>query len=472
MLSTVPKMRMADAPPPTDDQLLKRFVEGRDEDAFAVLVRRHGAMVLGVCRRVAGHTHDAEDAFQATFLVLARRAAAVSPAMLAAWLYGVAYRTALKTRTAAGRRRGKEHSMAAVPETSQEPKEVDRELIQQLDSALSRLPTKYRVAIVLCELEQQPRRQAAARLQIPEGTLSSRLAAGRKMLAASLTKRGVTLSVGALGVSLSILTRAVPADPLVVSTVQAAASFCAGGVVHLATASSGAVTLAQGVLRMMIIKNVAVGVLVLLTGTSLVGVGAAVYGGRASDGDDASIGRVVEQRKDGRATAKSAAANANIAAKQGEAKSAAAATVEKKTDNNKNRKKDAQPDPRQVVQKALEGVWLLESLEDHAKAADPKEFHVVFNKDQFTFKVPTGPEQDFSGRYEIDPDKGPQIIDFIAERDGKPRLAIFDLKGDELRICMNEDPDGERPDRFVSEKRGKNDLLMILKRQKAAKETK
>ena len=121
---------------------------------------------------------------------------------------------------------------------------------------------------------------------------------------------------------------------------------------------------------------------------------------------------------------------------------------------------------RQAVHKSLEGVWLVESVEDHADMRDAKEYQVILKGDKFTFKPSARKEQEFAGRYEIDPDKGPQIIDFIADKDGKPRRALFDLKNDDLRICINEEPDGERPDRFVSEKRGKNDLLMVLKREK------
>jgi uncharacterized protein (TIGR03067 family) len=119
------------------------------------------------------------------------------------------------------------------------------------------------------------------------------------------------------------------------------------------------------------------------------------------------------------------------------------------------------------VHKALEGVWLVESVEDHAEVRDAKDFQVIFKNDRFTFKPPGTKASAFSGRYEVDPANGPQIIDFIAEKDKKPRRGIFDTSGDQLRICINEDPDGERPDRFVSEKRGKNDLLMTLKRKPA-----
>jgi RNA polymerase sigma factor (sigma-70 family) len=465
MLSTALPIRMTDPTTQSDEHLFRSFVEARNEDAFAEIVRRHGAMVLGVCRRVAKSIHDAEDAFQATFLVLARKAESISPATLAPWLYGVAYRTALKARIVASRRRLKEHSMVDVPETWQTPKEVDRELTQQLDSALLRLPAKYRAAIVLCELQQLPRRRAAALLQIPEGTLSSRLAAGRKMLAAHLNKRGLTPSVGALGVALSILSRSAPAEPLVVSTVEAAAIYRASGAVSLATTSCGAATLAQGVLKMMLIKKVAIGMLVLLTGTSAV-VGVAVYGGRASEQEGSSVANADKQPEVIHSTGKLDALNAKFNANQAREKSTKIVKAEKKEDQ---KKREAKPDPRQAVQKALQGVWAIESLEDHAKLVYPNGFVVVFDQDRFTFKLP--PEQPFSGRYEVDPKRGPQIINFIAKEDGKPRLAIFDLNGDELRICMNEDPNGERPDRFVSEKAGKNDLLMVLKR-KAATESK
>jgi RNA polymerase sigma factor (sigma-70 family) len=387
----------------SDEQLLKSFVEGRSQDSFAQLVRRHGPMVLGVCRRVARQTEDAEDAFQATFLVLARRAVSVSPALLPNWLHGVAYRTALKARTSAGRRRGKEHYMAQVPDTIAWPKAVDRELIELLDLAISTLPAKYRAAVILCDLQQQTRREAAATLRIPEGTLSSRLAAGRNILAGRLRKRRVTLSVSALGATLTSLSRAAPTDALVVSTAQAAVRFCAGGAAGLIPASAGAVTLAEGVLKMMVIKQFACGLVGCIAAASLIIIGAAVYGDQKA---------------------------------------------------------------RQEVRKALEGVWIVESVEDHADVRDAKGYQVIFKKDKFTFKPSARQEQEFAGRYEIDPNKGPQILDLIADKDGEPRRALFDLKNDELRICINEEPDGERPDRFVSEKRGKNDLLMILKREK------
>ena len=191
-----------------DRDLLARFVASRDEEAFAEIVQRHGPMVLAVCRRVTGRPHDAEDAFQAAFLVLARRAGHVGrPELLANWLYGVACRTALEARAA--RRRAEDRVVPAAPEPTAPPPPDDvTDLRRVIDEELSQLPDKYRTAVVLCDLEGLPRAAAAARMGIPEGTLSSRLAHARKVLAERLARRGVTATAAAMGVALSRDTRA------------------------------------------------------------------------------------------------------------------------------------------------------------------------------------------------------------------------------------------------------------------------
>jgi len=150
---------------PTDGQLLAAFIDRQDEAAFAALVRRHGPMVLGVCRRVVCHSHDAEDAFQATFLVLARRAAAVRPPeRVGPWLYGVAYRTALKARAVAGRRRSRERQVTDMPEPGIVRPDPWPDLQTILDRELSGLPESYRLAIVLCDLEGRTIAAAARQL--------------------------------------------------------------------------------------------------------------------------------------------------------------------------------------------------------------------------------------------------------------------------------------------------------------------
>jgi RNA polymerase sigma factor (sigma-70 family) len=278
LLSAVLRHGPRDGPP--DRDLLARFVAARDEEAFAELVRRHGAVVLAVCRRVTGHAQDAEDAFQAAFLVLARRAAHVTrPELLGNWLYGVAYRTALDARSA--RRRVREHQPVSDTDDLAAPtaSEGSADLGRVIDEELARLPEKYRAAVVLCDLEGLGRRDAAQRLRIPEGTLSSRLAHARKVLAGRLSRRGVTTSAGALAAALGrdAIASAVP-HGLVQHTARAAARSLAGGVVPPDVISTRVMSLTDGVMKAMIATRLRLmtgaGVLVL----GMIGLGAAVTG--------------------------------------------------------------------------------------------------------------------------------------------------------------------------------------------------
>jgi RNA polymerase sigma factor (sigma-70 family) len=264
-----------------DADLLGRFLAGRDEAAFAALVRRHGPMVLGVCRRVLGHAQDAEDAFQATFLVLLRRAAAIRKReSVGNWLYGVAYRTALEARAAVARRHAVERQVQTMPEPTVDPAELLDDLRPVLDAELNRLPDRYRAAIVLCDLEGRPRREAARLLGIPEGTLSSRLAAGRRRLAGRLARRGINLSVGALaaGLCARTATAALPAL-LVQATVGSALAFTAGPAAAGGT-SAFVVTLSERVVRAMLLTRVKQAMILLLaaaflgTGVGIVWTGA------------------------------------------------------------------------------------------------------------------------------------------------------------------------------------------------------
>jgi len=237
----------------SDGQLLGAFAGRRDEAAFAALVRRHGPMVLGVCRRVLRHAHDAEDAFQAVFLILARRAASLEArAGLANWLYGVAYRTSLRARAVATRRRAREKQVTDMPEPPHEPEEVWRGLEPLLDRELSRLPDRYRTPVVLCDLQGKTRREAARQLGVPEGTLSGRLTTARRMLARRLARHGLALSGGALAAALSAGTASasVPAS-LGATTVKAAGGAAATGV------SARAAVLAEGVMKMMLLNRLA-----------------------------------------------------------------------------------------------------------------------------------------------------------------------------------------------------------------------
>lgn len=191
----------------TDGSLLERFIAERDEAAFELLVRRHGPMVFGVCRRVIGLAQDAEDTFQATFLVLARKAASVRPReVVGNWLYGVAYRTARRAKALTARRWAREKQVKVMPHPATQARaDAFRRLEPLLDEELSRLPDKYRLPVVLCDLEGKTRKVVARQLRIPKGTLLSRLTTARRLLAERLARRGFVPSVTGLAAALSQL---------------------------------------------------------------------------------------------------------------------------------------------------------------------------------------------------------------------------------------------------------------------------
>jgi RNA polymerase sigma factor (sigma-70 family) len=267
-----------------DGELLGRFIERHDESAFAALVKRHGPMVWGVCCRQLNY-HDAEDAFQATFLVLVRKAASVVPReMVGNWLYGVAHQTALQARRTATRRSAKEVQVMADTEAVQNDQWADVQPV--LDQELSRLPDIYRAVIVLCDLEGRTRKEVARHLGVPEGTVAGRLARARAMLAKRLTARGVTLSSGALAAVLArnVASASLP-DSVVSSTIQVASFLAAGQSAATGPVSVKVAALTEGVLKAMMmrkLKAVVAAVLVLGFGTT----GATILTCRPAAGQD------------------------------------------------------------------------------------------------------------------------------------------------------------------------------------------
>jgi RNA polymerase sigma factor (sigma-70 family) len=244
----------------TDGQLLARFAAGGDEAAFAALLRRHGSMVLGVCRRVLRHEQDAEDAFQATFLVLASKAGSVRKReAVGSWLYGVAYRTAMGARRLRARRSAVERQVDELPHPAVEPAEP-QDWRPLLDRELNRLPERLRAPVVLCELEGKSRSQAARELGLPEGTLSSRLATARRVLARRLARL-----VGAPAPA------CVP-PALFLSTTKAAVLLMSGRVGVAAVASAPVAALTEGVLKTMYLAKLKT-VAVVVCGVAALGLG-------------------------------------------------------------------------------------------------------------------------------------------------------------------------------------------------------
>lgn len=236
-------------PEATDGQLLGRFVRTRDEPAFAELVRRLGPMVLGVCRRITADTHLAEDAFQAAFLVLARRAVDIHQrGAVRGWIYGVAARTAQKARVMSARRRTREVPTIPLPDCPVHARdEPDSDALRALDEEVAALPDHLRTAVVLCELDGMSRKNAAVRLGIPEGTISSRLAKGRQILAGRLRKRGIAL--GGSGLCLSLGQLASAAVPLRLASATTALLDGSVPIPHAVAA------LSHGVLRTMFLTK-------------------------------------------------------------------------------------------------------------------------------------------------------------------------------------------------------------------------
>jgi RNA polymerase sigma factor (sigma-70 family) len=244
-----------------DLSLLRRFAGHGDEAAFTALVRRHGGMVWSVCSRLLSQAPDVEDAFQATFLILVRKANAIRrPDLLGPWLYGVARRVADRIRRSAARRRECGQGSADPPAPESTPEVVWRDLRPVLDEEVGRLPEKYRAPFVLCYLEGVTNEEAARRLRCPTGTVLSRLSRARERLRGRLVRRGVELTGAALAsVVAANATTAAPAA-VIADTVRVGLTYAAGP----AAQAGSAVILAEGVLHGMFMTKVKMAVVVLL----------------------------------------------------------------------------------------------------------------------------------------------------------------------------------------------------------------
>jgi RNA polymerase sigma factor (sigma-70 family) len=387
----------------SDSQLLEAFIARRDESAFALLLRRHGPMVLGVCRRVVGHHADAEDAFQAVFVVLARKAASLTRRdLLGNWLYGVAYRTALEARTRMLRLRSNEKQVADFPQPLAHAHDDQSDLLGLLDRELNRLADRYRAPVVLCELQGHSRKDAARLLGIPEGTLSSRLAMARKLLASRLARRGATVSIAA------ILSQAeAPASvsgSLIESTLRMAAA---------ETLPQSIAVLTQGVLKSMFITKLKLAAVIVAC--------AGITAGTLSYGVASKI----------------------VAAPQDE----------KKADQKQPPSKPRPTEKPKSDQDRLQGAWKVTDVKsDGAAPANARSMVFYFVKDK-TY-LGTAEKVEVVLDTKLDPKASPKQITLAMPMENQKLNGIYTLSGDQLKMAFPAKPGDDRPTDFDAKDHG------------------
>jgi RNA polymerase sigma factor (sigma-70 family) len=407
----------------TDAQLLGRFAEQADEAAFEALVRRHGPMVLGVCRRLLRNAEDAEDAAQVVFLVLAKKATAVWPReAVANWLYGVACKAALKARSAAARR--KERQVANLPERPARPCPQD-DLRLLLDRELSRLPTKYRAVVVLCDLEGLTRREAARQLGLPDGTVCGWLARARALLARRLTRCGLALSAAALEALLAADTASACLPTTVLTGTLRSVSPGAAAV------SPHVLALVHGVRRALFLSKLKVAAALIVAGFLGAGVGVTGLAHHLLPGADLQ-GSLPHGTPEALAHTRSPADVIGAG------------------------RTDAQQ---------LPGTWVLVR-----KVSDGQESPADQIRDLRLELTDTAFRSEHIGRvfrqatYTIDPTRNPKWMDLMSQGDipAHQCQAIYRIEGDQLTLCHTR-PGGERPTRFESQP-GSGVILTLWRR--------
>ena len=277
-----------------EGRLLERFVDRRDEAAFEALVTQFGPMVLGVCKRSLTDSHDVEDAFQATFLILVRKAGTIRDGdRLGNWLYGVAYRVSVRAR--ARRRHSREvagvEEIAVIPQITRESERVELEAV--LDEELSRLPEKYRAPLVLCNLQGETYEEAARRLKCPVGTIRSRTAKAREMLRCRLVRRGFTPSAGALAVAFAPSSTKAAIPPALLRAAVAGSRVLTAKTVTAGVVSASVGGLTREVLRAMLLTKLqwAAGTMAVIAG---IVTGAGVVSGYQGKGGKKDSPRAVD----------------------------------------------------------------------------------------------------------------------------------------------------------------------------------
>jgi RNA polymerase sigma factor (sigma-70 family) len=400
-------------------------------------------MVWGVCRRILRNYHDAEDAFQATFLVLVRKAASVLPrGMVANWLYGVARQTALKARATTARRQGRERQVATMPEPAARDRDLWCDLQPLLDEELSRLPDKYRAVLVLCDLEGKTRKEAARQLHVPEGTVAGQLARARTMLARRLARRGLVLSGGVLAavVSQQAAAACVPAS-VVSSTIKVASTFAAGKVAATGVISVKVAILTEGVLKAMLLsklKTTMAGLLLVAALASGVGV---IY--RTQAAEPSTERQPGEQRQ---------GPQAEDADKQ----------KLPKHESGKEAKKEngAKHDAAKTDLDRLQGIWSVVSIESGGKPS--KLDKAVFMVDGKRACWQTS-EYEIQGGLYLEPTSKPKSYDLATTT--RTIEGIYSVEDDTLRLCYDAGTGigSKRPSRFLTDGESRH-VLVLLKR--------
>jgi RNA polymerase sigma-70 factor (ECF subfamily) len=418
----------------TDRQLLHRFVARRDEGAFEALMARHGPMVFAVCRRVLRDVHEAEDACQATFLVLARKAGSVRrPELLANWLYGVAYRAARKAQRQAARHGARAILGAAMRSTDSIPDEVVWEDLRPvLDGELDRLPGKFRAPVVMCYLEGLTAEEASRKLGCPRGTILSRLSRARAKLRKRLLRRGLALSAGLLGFLLAEHVTAT--EPLAVKFIQATARaarmFARGRAATIKGIPGNSTALAGAILRGMFLAKIKNAALCVAGAGLIMGVlGWSLMPGRAATtaGPGAVAGGDGPQNGD---------PNKNQPAK------AAPALKQNKDDK-----------------ELLQGEWQGTSIEVDGRVMqlEPgKGVTFTFSGDKVKVVCTMFDAWNREFHLRLDSQAQPKKMDFLfiedngAVRENDGLVGIYELNGDTLRFCSGTPQDG-RPKAFVAQ---------------------
>lgn len=465
------RLRRSDRGSLSDAQLLEAFIERRGQGAFRALLERHGAMVMGVCRRILRNHHDAEDAFQATFLVLARKAASVVPRrLLANWLYGVACRTAMKANSSACRRRLRERQVSDMPEPQTADHQLWSELETLIDRELSRLADKYRAPVVLVDLQGKTRKEAARTLHIAEGTLSSRLAKARSLLAARLARHGYALPVGSLVLLLGAASPAIPATILAATAEAAALSTTGAAVAGLISPKAAALT--EGVLKAMFLAKLKVvpgliaGVLCLFLGVQIFfwctqssarSVPVALPDWAGHDSADPFLGAEFGPALDDPERKDEPPKEEPKAAKKPEGKTEPA-------------KEPAKGEPAKTPAGAkteLEGVWERVTAVRHGEKLDvPKGTILTIKGDRF--ELLAGNKRVTIGTFTINRDKDPKEIDVTySEGDftGKVIRGIYLLDGDQLQFRGPGTVDDDRPIQFVTSDQSRG-FFSVYRRKK------